>query len=315
MKKKNIFKAILGLAIIPFLFASCDVDQKNEEFTPGTDNQYVSFLSEAYTNLNFDPDLTSISVPIARSRADEAISVPVTFTYGSKSEVTSGITVASTASFEAGSYESSITINVIDLAPGNICRGTIEISDETMTNSAMQISAVDCEFSKAMVWESIGTGEFFDAFALLIFNDDGTIADYNTVETEIMKAKGVNAWRVMNPWPKDQILLAWPETWYAGGADEYLEFKQIDDAGNISLTSSSVFPGLQYYADGAVQGDIVYIMPDDYGGDDTNRTCAIEGNYAFFRLGAYVPDLGGGFGLQTIIVAFPGADPISSLFE
>ena len=176
---KSLF--VLMIALSACLFTACEQENKGTIYNP--ENQGLSFTFGT-VSLSAPANNPIISVPIYRSVAGEAYTANIVSTV---SEASAGITVPSSISFESGSLESSISINLGALTVGK--KATIKINLDEKDASAGGISTITVTANKEYVYQKLGTGTFTDNWS-----------SGKTYNVEIQKAEGFERYRIIDPY-------------------------------------------------------------------------------------------------------------------
>lgn len=246
---KKIIKTYLGIAFALFLAVSCDTENKSAMYTPEGTDTGVSFLSSTSGDTEINSKAAKFDITVGRSKCDQAATVKITGT------LPDGITAPATISFEKGKSETMLSLDISKMEIGKTYKGTVTFADETEYNGKIAITSNTFTLAKAYTWTPIGTGEWFDGLALQISD-----SDLNIVKVDVLKAEGFNRWRIMNPYPKDKVVLAWDEDSFVGGANDYIEFYTLDEAKGTIKFDQKIYCGLNYEK----KGKIVYTYPSSY---------------------------------------------------
>lgn len=183
------------------------------------------------------PGANTIELSLVRTIADAEGSVNITFTPGK--DCPSDISVANPVVFKAGSFTTTVTIQIADATPPYTYSGTVGLAEGEKVSYAGNAT---CSLSMpvAYTWTSIGNGTFIDAWVM-----DNAEAPYSV---EIMKADGFERYRVMNPYAEYYSTIgpaSW-ENWIASSGPAYIEFWETAD-GKLSFNSYNT--GLNYQAE------------------------------------------------------------------
>ena len=180
MHMKNIIKSCIAFAAIVLVAVSCNVDAIGTKLTPG-DATAASFLQTVVNDQAISASATTYEITIGRTAANGSATVNLT------SNLPAGM-CPSTATFDAGSYETTIPLNISSVNVGTIVKGSIAIDGQ----DSFARSTVSVTLAKAYDWSSIGKGEFLDNFW------EGFLA-----EVEILKADGYDVYRVLKPYAEE----------------------------------------------------------------------------------------------------------------
>ena len=204
MHMKNIIKSCIAFAAIVLVAVSCNVDAIGTKLTPG-DATAASFLQTVVNDQTISASATTYEITIGRTAANGSATVNLT------SSLPAGM-CPSTATFEAGSYETTIPLNISNVIVGTIVKGSIAIDgQDTFARSTVSVT-----LAKAYDWTSIGTGEFLDNFW------EGLLAN-----VEILKADGYDVYRVLKPYAEETAASA------TGKGPDYIQFEVVDKANGI----------------------------------------------------------------------------------
>lgn len=294
---KNIFKVIVGVATISFVAVSCDVSNKGTLYTPDGKDAAVSFAQSTLQDTEIDAKTTKYEIELVRGIADGTLTVNL------KSELPNGVTCPTSVSFEAGSYTTSVSLDISGMAVGKKYAGKIQLADANSFNSEIATSEIKVTFAKAYTWVSLGKGKIYDGVALQVSDDDLGLAD-----VEILKAEGFNRWRVMTPFPEKAVKAAWGDDFFCGGASEYIELYILDETAGTIKYSSPIKTGL-FYADLGDNAYIWYYYPTDYNEKlasyESQNTFLEDGKVIQIACAKTIENTSNWFGVKAIYIAMP----------
>ena len=217
---KNIFKILSGVALSVLLFASCNVENIKDTYSP-VEASEVSFAQSVITNQEIEARQSSFDINITRNTSAAAITVPV------KATLPAGITCPESVSFEAGSYSTTLSLDISAMAIGKSYKGTIALSDSTTFNSHIAVASTSFTLAKAYTWVSLGKATFSDAFMF-----------ENSYQCEIKKADGFDRYSLMDPYSEGLVAEDYGD--YAGTPCDYIEF-YVEKVSDIDLVFWSPF--------------------------------------------------------------------------
>ena len=298
MHMKNIFKSALAL-MAALSVAACNVDYVRETFTPdGTNN--ASFVQTVVSNTSIPAATATYNIPIARSDASSAQ------TFNLTSTLPAGVCPAS-VNFAAGEYETVVPLNLTGINVGTPCKGAITIADQ----AAYTRSSINVTLAKAYNWVSIGKGQFYDGLALQPSDEDLGI-----IECEVLQAEGFDRWRLMEPFPKSQLIAAWGASYVTYAPDSYIEFF-VNDKGYIDFASRTIKTGLTYTSLGE-NAYIYYLYPSTYASsqaeNDPQNTFVMD-KVAQFYLAQTIQNTTSWFGFGAKYVSLPGGPDLNELLQ
>lgn len=299
MNMKSIIRTCFAVAAVSLIAASCDVENKKIIYTPDGTDAAVTFLSSVASDTEIDAKATTYNITVARGKCDTDATVKIS------SKMPAEVVVPESISFAAGESETTIAIDISKMEVGKTYTGKIFFANAEDYNKKIATDTVNCTFAKAYTWVSLGEGEFYDGFALQPSDDDLGI-----IKVEVLKAEGFNRWRVMEPFPKDNVIAAWGEDYYGGGASSYIEFYTLDEEAGTIKFDTRIYTGLTYPG----YGKIVYVYPSAYSSarapyDAYNK---FMGNYVQFCDVAAIDGSTAGFGVKTQYLAMPGAGDLAT---
>lgn len=297
---KKIIKTYLGIALGLFLAVSCNTDNKGAIYTPDGTDAAVSFLSTVSSDTEIEPTAATYDILVTRGKNKEAATVKI------KGEMPEGITVPESISFAAGENETTLSLDISKMAVGETYEGKVSFADESEFDSNRSISSVTVTLAKAFTWESIGQGEFYDGLALQPSDDDLGI-----VKVEVLKAVGFNRWRIMNPFPKANVIAAWDEASYVGEPSEYIEFYLLDEAAKTIKFDKKIYCGLNYQN----MGKIVYAFPSAASASYADRdakNCFIDDGHVQFYVPQMIEGTTSWFNFGSKFLGMPGSGDLAT---
>ena len=185
---KNTVKTIFGLAALALVAAGCNVTDPRPTYVPEGDG--VTFLQSAVSATSLVSGTTSYSIDLARSSADEALTVNLTGSiYAStdpETDMAADFKMPESVTFESGEYLAKITLDVSKMEVGVTYSGTISLSDgqecfnpNTATTSTAVRLAMDYN------WVELGEAQWYDGFMLAVSNDNMNIQKCRMTKAEI----------------------------------------------------------------------------------------------------------------------------------
>ena len=216
-----------------------------------------------------------------------------------------GITAPATISFEKGKSETMLSLDISKMEIGKTYKGTVTFADETEYNGKIAITSNAFTLAKAYTWTSIGTGEWFDGLALQISD-----TDLNIVKVDVLKAEGFNRWRIMNPYPKDKVVLAWDEDSFVGGANDYIEFYTLDEAKGTIKFDQKIYCGLNYNK----MGKIVYTYPSSYSATHAEKDADnkfVDAQHVQFYVPRLIDGTSSWFNFGYMYLGMPGSGDLA----
>ena len=241
---KNTVKTIFGLAALALVAAGCNVTDPRPTYVPEGDG--VTFLQTAVSATSLVSGTTSYSIDLARSSADEALTVNLTGSiYAStdpETDLAADFKMPESVTFEPGEYLAKITLDVSKMEVGVTYSGTISLSEgqecfnpNTATTSTAVRLAMDYN------WVELGEAQWYDGFMLAVSNDN-----LNIQRCRMTKAEGFEIYRLYNPWPAAEVAEAWGDAMSAtNDVPEYLQFT-INEDGSIDWRNDVLVYGGQY---------------------------------------------------------------------
>lgn len=188
MIMKKIFKSISVLAATAIAAVSCNVDAVStlfDESTVANISVNAAFVQDVVVDQEIPASQTTFVIPMSRSITTEAVTVNLTST------LPAAITCPSSVSFAAGESSADLVLDLTNMSVGETFKGTISITvPEEEKGVTFSKTSVSCTLAKAFTWESLGKGQFLDAFwEGELFND-----------VEVLKAEGFNIYRFIDPY-------------------------------------------------------------------------------------------------------------------
>lgn len=318
---KNTVKTIFWLAALALVAAGCNVTDPRPTYVPEGDG--VTFLQTAVSATSLVSGTTSYSIDLARSSADEALTVNLTGSiYAStdpETDLAADFKMPESVTFEPGEYLAKITLDVSKMEVGVTYSGTISLSEgqecfnpNTATTSTAVRLAMDYN------WVELGEAQWYDGFMLAVSNDN-----LNIQRCRMTKAEGFEIYRLYNPWPAAEVAEAWGDAMSAtNDVPEYLQFT-INEDGSIDwrndvlvyggqLEFAAVNTGYQY----ADWNDYVwYTSPTEVFGQP-DETGVIMENLLCFSYGVFSNGSGGSGYVSSSYLALPAFEGnLEDLFQ
>ena len=301
---KNIFKSIFVLGIAGLSFVACNVDAVGTLYDL-EGKSGVSFPKTIASDTEVNAKASSFSIPIVRGTADGSVTVSLAST------MPEGVKVPSTVTFNAGEYETEVLLDISEMEVGKTYKGAVKLADESQFDKNTAISAINVTLAKAYTWVDMGKGQLYDQLALQVSS-----TDLGIIDVTIMQAEGFNRWRIMEPFPKAQLVKAWGEDYVTYAPTSVIEFYS-DDEGNISFTSLPIKTGLTY-VDLADNAYIYYYKPSDYSSNYADLdadNCFVMDKVAQFAFGANIENTNYGFGVIYMYLSLPGGPDLNALLQ
>lgn len=296
---KKIFKAISTLTLGLLLVSSCNVENINATYSPSKDE--VSFVQSINVNTEIPTQSTTYDVLIGRNSTEKALTVNIAC------DITEDVVCPSSVTFQAGESSAIISLDIANMKVGKQYKGKITITDESVINKNIAISAISLTLQKVYTWNSLGEGEWWDNLALMSETSLGI------QKVEVLKAEGFERYRIMKPYANTaQLAEAWGASALGGAKNNYIEFWVNED---MTVAWDGWWcPGLLY--DGAGT-DIKAYYPSYLTGDpaeDGKSKFVMEKVVAFYPYW-YIDGLGG-FGTKyPCFLSLPGGPSIESLLQ
>lgn len=301
---KNIFKSIFVLGIVGLSVVACNVDAVGTRYDLAGKSG-VSFPKSLAGDTEVNAKASTFSIPIVRGTADGPLTVSLSST------MPEGVNVPSSVTFNAGEYEAEVLLDITDMEVGKTYKGAVKLADETQFDKNTAISSINVTLAKAYTWIDLGKGQLFDQLALQV-----SATDLGIIDVTVMQAEGFNRWRIMEPFPKAQLVKAWGEDYVTYAPTSVIEFYSDAD-GNISFTSLPIKTGLTY-VDLAENAYIYYYMPSDYSSnyaDVDADNCFVMDKVAQFAFGANIENTNYGFGVIYMYLSLPGGPDLNALLQ
>ena len=221
----RISKKIFGMAIVAAaLFTSCNKDVEGAIYN-GQNNAGVSFTAATLAAVEVPASNPVFEVEIVRGNTAAAATGSVTASLKAGSTDISGVTV-SDFNFAAGENATTVKVNIDPLEVGVQGTLTLALSDADASVGAVKTATI--KVSKAYEWESLGKGTYTDAWT----TGSDNYPDGVTASVEILKAKGFDRYRIVDPY-KEYLASAegannWG-AWIASSSPAYVEFYTEDN--------------------------------------------------------------------------------------
>lgn len=181
---KKTFKILCTAAVSLAVLASCDQENIKDMYEPMQANE-VSFAAEVFSSTSMDQSVNTVNVVIARGSADRALTVPLIH------NMPNCVSVPASVDFAQGEYEANVELQLLDnFYGGRTYSGIIQIADTTLYNEATPYPAIQVKLSKALVWQKLGKGEFYDPI----------LDDILTPQVNQAVNAGYPLYRIVNPY-------------------------------------------------------------------------------------------------------------------
>ncbi len=310
----KIFKIFL-VAAAGLLAVACNLDQVSDIYT--CKGSEPSMLQTVFIETELDASLETVSIPVVRSNATDALTVKVVAT------LPVGITVSGTAtqgetlengsvvyntsvSFAANEYETACVLNVSEMEVGTSYKGTVAIAADEEVNKDKVIMSTAFTLGKAYTWVSLGEGQWFDQLALM------SDTSYGIQPVEVLKADGFDRYRVIGPYANtDQLAAAWGASSLGGSKNSSVEFWVLEDGTHVAWDGWWC-PGILYDGDGT---DIKAYYPSSLNASlaaDNAKSMFVEEKVVAFYPYWYIDGLGG-FGTKYLVaLSLPGGPDLES---
>lgn len=318
---KNTVKTIFGLAALALVAAGCNVTDPRPTYVPEGDG--VTFLQSAVSATSLVSGTTSYSIDLARSSADEALTVNLTGSiYAStdpETDLAADFKMPESVTFEPGEYLAKITLDVSKMEVGVTYSGTISLSEgQECFNPKTATTSTTVRLAMDYNWVELGEAQWYDGFMLAVSNDN-----LNIQRCRMTKAEGFEIYRLYNPWPAAEVAEAWGDAMSAtNDVPEYLQFT-INEDGSIDwrndvlvyggqLEFAAVNTGYQY----ADWNDYVwYTSPTEVFGQP-DETGVIMENLLCFSYGVFSNGSGGSGYVSSSYLALPAFEGnLEDLFQ
>lgn len=307
---KNTVKTIFGLAALALVAAGCNVTDPRPTYVPEGDG--VTFLQSAVSATSLVSGTTSYSIDLARSSADEALTVNLTGSiYAStdpETDMAADFKMPESVTFESGEYLAKITLDVSKMEVGVTYSGTISLSDgQECFNPNTATTSTTVRLAMDYNWVELGEAQWYDGFMLAVSNDN-----MNIQKCRMTKAEGFEIYRLYNPWPAAEVAEAWGDAMSAtNDVPEYLQFT-INEDGSIDWRNDVLVYGGQLefaavntgykYAD---WNDYVwYTSPTEVFGQPDGTGVVME-NILCFSYGVFSNGSGGSGYVSSSYLALP----------
>ncbi len=301
MKKiAKILFSLLGISVL--MVTACTEDPVTRWISPEEGNQHLIFFppvsdaSANNTDVTVSSEATSYTYKIFRLNKEGSITIPLI------SESDNVFDCPSHVTFEDGSATADV---IIRFSPLTSEPKTVKISIDPKYTS--YYAKGHPQFSgtiKAINWVSMGNGQFYDAWVM-----------YSVVTVEVIKAEGMDRYRIMNPYPQSILEEAEWGNWIAGPKSEFIEFWINSD--KTIAWDKFWYPGLVYQgiANYVIKGylpsalaaaiDAPSIISED------TKSKVITANKLFTLCPWYYIDGLGSFGLQSTWLSLPGGPDLT----
>ena len=302
MKLNKIFM-LAGIAMLGFAMSSCSDD--DNDYTPGepvsADCPAVSFVAEETgKSIELDPtDPTEVTFTVTREKADAAASYNLTVL----SNTDDVFVVPATVDFAAGAKEANVKATFNNAEVGKTYALEVALDDavidvyKTSTRKSFTFKAVRVK------WNNLGKGQWIDDFWYGFWD-----------EVEIFQRDDKpEYYRVKSVYTDDLVASAGSAT---GTYQDYFVFK-VAKSGAVTWDTPLLI-NTSYQDTGF---DIIGHLPSELNSslaeDDAKSVATYdeEGNIQYLTIAPYwyIDDLGGGFGIYNLYLAFPGYDLASEM--
>jgi hypothetical protein len=312
MIMKKIFKYISVLAATAIAAVSCNVDAVStifDESTVANSAVNAAFVQDVVVDNEIPASVSTYNIPMSRSSAAKEVTVNLTTT------LDAAIGCPTSVTFAAGEFEKDLVLDLTNMSVGKTFKGKIEIVVPEDDNNTFSKLSVDCTLAKAYTWVNIGEGEFYDGLAL-----QPSDTDLGIIKVKIDQAEGFDRWRIYNPFPKDNVIAAWAESYYVGGATEVIEVWANNDEGNtVSFSPTTWVTGLIYASLGTDKYIYEY-LPSAYASSlaahDANN-CFVDENKKViqFYLAQVIENSTSWFGEGAKYLSLPGGPDLETLLS
>jgi hypothetical protein len=299
---KNIFKILSCVTLSVLIFASCNVENIKETYTPIQANE-VSFSQAVISSSAIEAKQTTFEITLSRNTSASAITVPL------KATLPEGITAPESVSFGQGEYTSTLTLDISAMKIGTVYKGKIALTDTTTFNSKIATASTSFTLAKAYTWTSIGKGQWFDAVAL------STKASLCIQSVDIQQAEGFDRYRIMNPYPKEAVINSWGEDYYGGEVSEYIEFWINED--KTIRWKGPLMPGV-IYVDLGANAYVRGYYPLEYSEDQVKEAAnckMINDKVGQFYAAYVIENSKSWFGYNPCYVSLPGGPDLNELLK
>lgn len=312
----NKISKIFFTAAVSFFAVACNLDQVNDIYK-STDSE-PSMLQTVFTETELSASLETVSIPVVRSNASEALTVnmvavlPAGLTVaGNATQVgetdEAGMTTYSTSvTFAAGEFETGCTLDVSAMEVGTTYKGSVSIAEGEKVNENKVTMQTTFTLGKAYTWVSLGEGEWFDQLALM------SDTSYGIQKVEVLKAEGFDRYRIVGPYANtDQLAAAWGASSLGGSKNASIEFWVLEDGVHVAWDGWWC-PGILYDGDGT---DIKAYYPSFLSAtlaDNDAKSMFAEEKVVTFYPYWYIDGLGG-FGAKYLCaLSLPGGPDMES---
>ena len=298
-------KIIIASITAALFMASCDNWKDTETLSPAVDAgcPAVRFAATNPTSFEIPPSNDmSLTLTIIRdsSAMASALEVPVTIIRDS------AFTIPKSVSFPAGSAKTTLPIKINSSAtPGSTLTFAIKFDDPNNNPYKKEYATY---YGTVLIspWVNMGKAQFYDDFVFA-----GMYVTEVTFEKNFLDP---NSFRISFPYSED-ILIAteWKDessNWIGGATQTNIIFTV---KGNNVIWSKFWYTNLLYQ--GATGQEIKAYLPSavpNGGKDGDSKSVVVKddsGNIEYFDLFPYYwIDGVGGFGLNEVLVGFPGFD-------
>lgn len=319
---KNTVKTIFGLAALALVAAGCNVTDPRPTYVPEGDG--VTFLQTAVSATSLVSGTTTYSIDLARSSADEALTVNLTGSiYAStdpETDMAADFKMPESVTFESGEYLAKITLDVSKMEVGVTYSGTISLSEgQECFNPKTATTSTTVRLAMDYNWVELGEAQWYDGFMLAVSNDN-----MNIQKCRMTKAEGFEIYRLYNPWPAAEVAEAWGDAMSASNdVPEYLQFT-INEDGSIDWRNDVLVYGgsIEFAAvnTGYTYSDwnddyVWYTSPTEVFGQPDETGVVME-NILCFSYGVFSNGSGGSGYVSSSYLALPAFEGnLEDLFQ
>ena len=235
-----------------------------------------------------------LTVEVARVKTDGATTVNVAISNTGSGSFSAPASVSFAAGEETASLDISYTYDSLPL----VDTLTVTLSGDDI--AVYGVTEEDFIINKA--WKNLGTGQLFDQLVLMPNDDDSTYP--GIVDVQILQAPdGSNRWRIIDPFPEDQLIAAWGESYLGELKNDVIEFYVYDESTMAVRWDTDIYTGLYYPG----YGDIIWYY--NYPGS----SLFVADGLVQFKYYGRIAGTNSGFGAIYAYLGFPGVDLASAL--
>lgn len=261
---KKILNIFILFATGLFLLSSCDTSQKGPEYIPEQGDGQFAFSTPKIGKQMFLEGVPQ-KVEVFRNNTVGPATVLISNTQTTNGKPVRVLDIPTQVEFADGQAKAEFEIysnsSMVVKVNYDITL-TIAESDWTVGGAQTLSYVAGLEYT----WESLGKGQYFDQFALLI--DTDSEAGLNIENVEVYKAKGYDLWKMIEPFADRDAIKA---NWGNATKDYTHEWTVYRKKGQLMSWDGGIYPGIMHDAG----GPIVYEVPstinaDAYGEMDNN---------------------------------------------